>query len=93
MRIYGLGQGGWTKPPSWIPSGHRGVVPLERNGQELDLQQTKFHVTIPFKLCCLDCQRWSDLWLPLEHAWSWEGDRGRGWYWWDALDGGGELRG
>jgi hypothetical protein len=49
-RIYGLGQGGWTKPPSWIPSGPQGIVPLERNGQELDLQQTKFHVTIPFAL-------------------------------------------
>jgi hypothetical protein len=49
-RIYGLGQGGWTKPPSWIPSGPQIIVPLERNGQELNLQQTKFHVTIPFAL-------------------------------------------
>ena len=47
-RIYGLGQGGWTKPPSWIPQGPQALVPLERNGQELDLQQTKFHVTIPW---------------------------------------------
>ena len=25
-RIYGLGQGGWTKPPSWIPSGPQACV-------------------------------------------------------------------
>ena len=49
-RIYGLGQGGWTKVPSWIDQGPQGIVPLERNGQELNLQQTKFHVTIPFAL-------------------------------------------
>ena len=26
------------------------IVPLERNGQEINLQQTKYHVTIPFAL-------------------------------------------
>ena len=50
-RIYGLGQGGWAGPKaSWIPSGPQAIVPLERNGQEINLQQTKYHVTIPFAL-------------------------------------------
>ena len=50
-RIYGLGQGGWAGPQaSWIPAGTQTIVPLERNGQEINLQQTKYHVTIPFAL-------------------------------------------
>ena len=48
--VYGLGQGNWTGEggcPSPAPSGAR-IVPLERNGQRVDLQQRKFHVSIPF---------------------------------------------
>ena len=46
-RIYGLGQGNWTAEGG-CPSGPQRVVPLERNGQRVKLQQRKFHVTIPF---------------------------------------------
>ena len=51
-RIFGLGQGGWngeacggcpTLPPSTQMS-----VPLQRNGQWVNLLQRKFHVSIPF---------------------------------------------
>ena len=50
-RIYGLGQGGWAgAKASWIPAGNQTIVPLERNGQDINLQQTKYHVTIPFAL-------------------------------------------
>ena len=45
--VYGLGQGNWTQEGG-CPSGPQRVVPLERNGQMLKLQQRKFHVTIPF---------------------------------------------
>jgi hypothetical protein len=47
--IYGLGQGGWT-PEGGCPAGGMGgakIVPLERNGQSVNLQQRKFHVSIP----------------------------------------------
>ena len=53
-RIYGLGQGGWTKSggcPSGAktPSGAAAqvAVPLSRNGQTITLLQTKFDVAIP----------------------------------------------
>ena len=45
-KIYGLGQGGWTGPGG-CPGGNQTVVPIVRNGQTVDLLQTKFHVTIP----------------------------------------------
>jgi alpha-D-xyloside xylohydrolase len=38
-RIFGLGQGNYTDID---------IVPLERNGQTVELYQTKFHITIPF---------------------------------------------
>ena len=51
-RIFGLGQGGWTgeKPVSCptLPVTSQVVVPLQRNGQTVNLQQRKFHVSIPF---------------------------------------------
>ena len=49
-RLFGLGQGGWSNDGS-CPNGLANgtvVVPLLRNGQTLNLQQRKFHVTIPF---------------------------------------------
>ena len=46
-RIYGLGQGNWTAEGG-CPSGPQRVVPLERNGQRVQLQQRKFHVSIPY---------------------------------------------
>ena len=46
-RVYGLGQGNWTQEGG-CPTGEQRIVPLERNGQLLKLQQRKFHVTIPF---------------------------------------------
>ncbi|KAL1526761.1 hypothetical protein AB1Y20_015457 [Prymnesium parvum] len=46
-RIYGLGQGNWTKDGG-CPVGHQYIVPLERNGQVIDLRQRKFHVSIPY---------------------------------------------
>lgn len=46
-QIYGLGQGKWTREGG-CPSGEQRVVPLKRNGQEVNLQQRKFHVSIPF---------------------------------------------
>ena len=46
-RIYGLGQGNWTKEGG-CPSGPQRIVPLLRNGQRVNLQQRKFHVSIPF---------------------------------------------
>ena len=48
--VYGLGQGGWT-PEGGCPAGGAAgaaIVPLERNGQSVNLQQRKFHVSIPF---------------------------------------------
>jgi alpha-glucosidase (family GH31 glycosyl hydrolase) len=54
-RIYGLGQGNWTGLSHCGTSGFdkttgqpQVVVPLERNGQTVELLQRKFHVTIPF---------------------------------------------
>jgi len=47
-RIYGLGQGNWTKEGGCATGGNQRVVPLERNGQRVNLQQRKFHVSIPF---------------------------------------------
>jgi hypothetical protein len=49
-RVFGLGQGNWTKYSSTgcASKGPERVVPLERNGQTTSLQQEKFHVTIPF---------------------------------------------
>ena len=44
---YGLGQGNWTQEGG-CPTGPQRVVPLERNGQTVNLQQRKFHVSIPF---------------------------------------------
>jgi alpha-D-xyloside xylohydrolase len=52
-RIYGLGQGGWAGyKASWepYPVGNQSIVPLERNGQTINLQQKKYHITIPFAL-------------------------------------------
>lgn len=46
-RLYGLGQGNWTQEGG-CPAGLQAVLPLERNGQTVGLQQSKFHVTIPF---------------------------------------------
>ena len=51
-RIFGLGQGGWTGEgclgcPTLPPSTQM-VIPLQRNGQWVNLQQRKFHVSIPF---------------------------------------------
>jgi alpha-D-xyloside xylohydrolase len=46
-RIFGLGQGNWTAEGG-CPSGVQRVVPLLRNGQRVNLQQRKFHVSIPF---------------------------------------------
>ena len=50
MQIFGLGQGNWTNYGSagCASRGPERVVPLERNGQTVGLQQMKFHVTIPF---------------------------------------------
>lgn len=45
--IYGLGQGNWTGE-GVCPSGEQRIVPLKRNGQAVNLQQRKFHVSIPF---------------------------------------------
>jgi alpha-glucosidase (family GH31 glycosyl hydrolase) len=49
-RIFGLGQGNWTSydSPGCASGGPERIVPLERNGQTVGLQQQKFHVTIPF---------------------------------------------
>ena len=51
-RIFGLGQGGWTGESSvgcpTLPVTTQVVVPLQRNGQTINLQQRKFHVSIPF---------------------------------------------
>ena len=48
-RLFGLGQTGWTdKDTNGCPNSTQVVVPLQRNGQTVDLQQTKFHVAIPF---------------------------------------------
>jgi alpha-D-xyloside xylohydrolase len=48
--IYGLGQGNWTDEGGCPAPGLAGsrIVPLERNGQTVNLQQRKFHVSIPF---------------------------------------------
>ena len=46
-RIYGLGQGEWNAQPGGCPNGEQKVVPQARNGQKINLLQTKFHVTIP----------------------------------------------
>jgi hypothetical protein len=51
-RVFGLGQGGWTGEgcigcPTLPPSTQM-VIPLQRNGQWVNLQQRKFHVSIPF---------------------------------------------
>jgi len=48
--IYGLGQGNWTPEGGCPAAGLAGarIVPLERNGQRVNLQQRKFHVSIPF---------------------------------------------
>lgn len=51
-RVFGLGQGGWTGEgclgcPTLPPSTQK-VIPLQRNGQWINLQQRKFHVSIPF---------------------------------------------
>ena len=47
-RIYGLGQGNWTGLSGCASGVPQVVVPLERNGQTVELLQRKFHVTIPF---------------------------------------------
>ena len=54
-RIFGLGQGNWSynatlgrSPIDWCASKAERVVPLERNGQTVGLQQQKLHITIPF---------------------------------------------
>ena len=46
-RLYGLGQGEWNKPPGGCPSGPQHVVPQARNGQTINLLQTKFHIAVP----------------------------------------------
>jgi len=47
---YGLGQGNWTDEGGCPAEGMDGsrIVPLERNGQSVNLMQRKFHVSIPF---------------------------------------------
>jgi alpha-D-xyloside xylohydrolase len=49
-RIFGLGQGEWTRDGSCPNGAQNGsvIVPLQRNGATVNLQQRKFHVTIPF---------------------------------------------
>lgn len=48
-RLFGLGQGNWTaKDDNGCPLGENRIVPLERNGQTVSLQQEKFDVAIPF---------------------------------------------
>lgn len=48
-RLFGLGQGGWTGEKNvGCPVGNQTVVPLQRNGQTVFLQQRKFHVSVPF---------------------------------------------
>jgi alpha-D-xyloside xylohydrolase len=48
-RFFGLGQTNWTNnDDNGCPSGLNSIVPLQRNGQTINLQQTKFHVSIPF---------------------------------------------
>ena len=48
-RFFGLGQTSWTdNDDNGCPLGQQHVVPLQRNGQTINLQQTKFHVSIPF---------------------------------------------
>jgi alpha-D-xyloside xylohydrolase len=48
-RFFGLGQGNWTdKNDNGCPIGENRIVPLERNGQTVSLQQQKFDVAIPF---------------------------------------------
>ena len=47
-RIYGLGQGNWTCDEGCASGCPQVTVPLERNGQTVELLQRKFHVTIPF---------------------------------------------
>ena len=44
------GQGGWTPEGGCPADGAEGaqIVPLERNGQTINLQQRKFHISIPF---------------------------------------------
>ena len=44
-RIYGLGQGNWTGLAGCATGVPQVVVPLERNGQTVELLQRKFHVT------------------------------------------------
>lgn len=44
-RIYGLGQGNWTGLTGCASGQPQVVVPLERNGQTVELLQRKFHVT------------------------------------------------
>lgn len=43
-RIYGLGQGNWTALGGCAVGSPQVVVPLERNGQTVELLQRKFHV-------------------------------------------------
>jgi alpha-D-xyloside xylohydrolase len=48
-RLFGLGQTNWTaNDDNGCPLGNNSIVPLQRNGQRINLQQTKFHVAIPF---------------------------------------------
>ena len=48
-RFFGLGQTSWTEnDDNGCPVGPQRVVPLQRNGQTVNLQQLKFHVSIPF---------------------------------------------
>jgi alpha-D-xyloside xylohydrolase len=48
-RFFGLGQTNWTDmDDNGCPVGAQRVVPLQRNGQTVRLQHTKFHVAIPF---------------------------------------------
>ena len=48
-RFFGLGQTNWTdNDDNGCPEGNNTIVPLQRNGQRINLQQTKFHVSIPF---------------------------------------------
>ena len=51
VRVYGLGQGGWTASDGSGCAGGNDtehVVPLLRNGQSVNLLQRKFHISIPF---------------------------------------------
>ena len=50
-------QGNWTDEGGCPAAGLAGarIVPLERNGQKVNLQQRKFHISIPFLYSTAGC--------------------------------------